>query len=135
MDKLMQNEPDYKEIGVRLREVRGALSQTSFGNSIGYSYSYVKSCEHGKKQSLEYLFKVSDVYNVSLEWLLKGTASIDAKAQKIEVIPDPDLKRMIDILKGIMEDPNPRRRAWGIMQFEDAFKQYCVTYDEKKIHA
>lgn len=135
MDHLTQDEPDYKAIGVRLKEVRGTLSQKAFGESIGYSYSYVKDCEHGKKQSLEYLFKVSAVYKVSLEWLLKGTVVIDAATQKVEAVFDPDLKRMIDVLKSIMESDSPHMRSWAIVQFETAFKEHCAAVDEKKIHA
>ncbi len=41
-------EIEYNNIGKRLREVRGKLSQTAFGKPLGYKYGYVKDCEHGK---------------------------------------------------------------------------------------
>jgi hypothetical protein len=135
MDNLNQLEPDYKAIGLRLREVRGNLSQTAFGDPLGYKYGYVRDCEHGKKPSLEYLFLVSSHYGVSLEWLLKGMSPIDDKTQKIEAVFDPDLKRMIDVLKELMESDNPHMRSWAIVQFENSFKQQCAAQDEKKLHA
>lgn len=132
MDHFAQGEPNYKDIGIRLKEIRGTLSQTAFGNSIGYSYSYVKGCEHGKKQSLEYLFKVSATYDISLEWILRGVAPINTTTQKIEAIFDPDLKRMIDILKDVMASDSPHMRSWAIIQFEKAFADHCAAADEKK---
>lgn len=131
MDNFDQTELNYKKIGTRLREVRGSLSQTIFGEPLGYKYGYVKDCEHGKKPSLEYLFKVSTFYGVSLEWLIKGIAPIDAKIPKVEATSDPDLKRMIDILKDLMESDNQNLRGWTIIQFENTFKQYCISYDKK----
>ena len=135
MGEINQIEPDYKGIGIRLREVRGSLSQTAFGDPLGYKYGYVRDCEHGKKPSLEYLFKVSATYGVSLEWLLKGIASIDDKTQKVEAIFDPDLKDMIDVLKNLMESGDPDLRGWAKIQFKNAFKEQCAALDEKKLHA
>lgn len=131
MNNLAQPELNYKEIGTRLRKVRGSLSQTAFGEPLGYKYGYVKDCEHGKKPSLEYLFKVSTFYNVSLEWLIKGIAPASSEKQKNETISDPDLKRMIDILKELMESGDQNLRGWTIIQFENTFKQYCTAYDKK----
>lgn len=131
MNNLAQPELNYKEIGTRLRKVRGSLSQTAFGEPLGYKYGYVKDCEHGKKPSLEYLFKVSTFYNVSLEWLIKGIAPASSEKQKNETISDPDLKRMIDILKELMESSDQNLRGWTIIQFENTFKQYCTAYDKK----
>ena len=42
---------------------------------------------------------------------------------------------MIDILTEIMSDPDPRRRNWATIQFEDAFRSYCTLHDEKKMQA
>ena len=70
----------------------------------------------------------------SVDWILTGNEP-KPHTKKIEVIPDPELKRMIDILTEIMNDPDPRRRDWATIQFEDAFRSYCTLYDEKKIQA
>lgn len=137
MEEFDPSEPNYTEIGLRLRETRGSLSQTAFGEPIGYKYGYVRDCEHGKKPSLEYLFKVANHYGVSLEWLLTGVSPIDAKTQKVEAVFDPDLKMMIDVLKGMMESGDPDLRGWAKIQFKTAFKEQCATAvaEEKKLHA
>lgn len=124
-------ELDYIQIGKRLKEIRGKLSQAAFGEKIGYGYGYVKNCEHGKKPSLEYLHSVVEHYALSMDWLIYGIDPISSdkvqQTQKIEAISDPDLKRMIDILKELMESDNPHMRSWAIVQFETAFNQHCAT--------
>ena len=130
---------DYVQIGERLKKVRGKISLTAFGDQFGYSYSYVRNCENGKKPSLEYLHEIVDFFGVSLNWLIYGLEPYSihdvVEQQKLEVILDPELKRMIDILKLSLESKQPRRRDWTILQFEDAFRQQCIEYEEKKLHA
>ena len=137
MEEIM--ELDYIQIGKRLKEVRGKLTQAAFGEQFGYGYGYVKNCEHGKKPSLEYLHEVAKKYNLSMDWLLYGKDPIcsieNQQTQKVEAIFDPDLKRMLDILKELMESDNPHMRSWAIIQFQTAFKEHCATHDEKKLHA
>lgn len=128
-----QNEPDYKEVGKRLRKLRDSLSRNVFADSLGgYSYAYIRDCENGKKPSIEYLLKVSNVYSVSLDWLIKGSTPIDIEAQKNEAVSDPDLRDMIAILRNLMESDDPDLRGWTKVQFKTAFKEYCATQDEKK---
>lgn len=136
MDNIDHEEPDYKKIGERLREIRGPLSRKAFGDSVGgYSYAYVRDCEAGKKPSIEYLLKISNTYNISLDWLIKGIVPIDTTTQKVEAVFDPDLKMMIDVLKSLMESGDPDLRGWAKIQFKTAFKEHCATLDEKKLHA
>ena len=130
---------DYIKIGERLKKVRGKISLVAFSDQFGYSYSYVRSCENGKKPSLEYLNEIVDFFGVSLNWLIYGIEPYNiheaVEQQKNEVVFDPELKRMIDILKFSMESKQPRRRDWTILQFEDAFRQQCIEYEEKKLNA
>ena len=134
-------ELDYIKIGERLKQVRGKMSLTAFGEQLGCSYSYVRNCEHGKKPSLEYLHAIVEFFGISMNWLMYGIGHMNLhdnsaqETQKVEAIFDPDLKRMIDVLKDLMESEDTRRRTWAIIQFEDAFKQQCATHDEKKLHA
>lgn len=131
---------DYVQIGERLKKVRGKISLAAFGDQFGYSYSYVRSCENGKKPSLEYLHEIVDFFGVSLNWLIYGIEPYSlhdvAEQQKIEVVFDPDLKRMFDVLKVMLESDKPHLRSWAIIQFENAFKDYLAPIEEeKKLHA
>lgn len=128
-------EPDYILIGKRLQDARKAsnLTQQALADIMGVSVSYIKSTERGSKPSIKYLFVVANSCHVSFDWLLTGANT--PQQQKNEVIFDPDLKRMIDVLKEIMSSENPHMRSWAIIQFEKAFSEVCATYDEKKQHA
>ena len=80
----------------------------------------------------QYIIPICEFLKISVPYFLTGK---EIETKKIEVIPDPELKRMIDILTEIMSDPDPRRRAWATIQFEDAFRPYCTLHDEKKMQA
>lgn len=129
-------EIDYEEIGKRLRKARGTLSQTAFGEPIGYRYGYVKDCEHGKKPSLEYLFKISNYYNISLDWLIKGVDSITAKINESnETVVNYDLKYMTKILDTLLNHCSPEIHNWTSVQFELTFGhcyEYFVQQSQKK---
>ena len=131
--------PDYISIGKRLKEVREKhkVSQTAFGAPIDYGYGYVKNCEHGKKQSIEYIFAVADFYKVSLEWLLIGVDPISSKidSNKVEAVFDPDLKMIIDVMTGLLHNSDPNLRGWAIITFNEAFAKYIQIEEEKKEQA
>lgn len=124
-------EIDYAEIGKRLRKVRGARSQTAFGQPLGYKYGYVKDCEHGKKPSLEYLVKVSAYYKVSLDWLIRSIAPIGFIGSGCQITAetgsDPDLNIMIRDLKILMQNGDSDLRGWTKIQFRRTFSPYCET--------
>lgn len=80
----------------------------------------------------QYIIPICEFLKISVPYFLTGK---EIETKKIEVIPDPELKRMIDILTEIMSDPDPRRRVWATIQFEDAFRSYCTLHDEKKMQA
>lgn len=130
-----------EEVAIRLKQARDSknLSTAEVAKNTGLSSGNISSWENGKfLPSATALALLSDQYNVSVDWILKGVESKSdelPQTQKVEAIFDPDLKRMIDVLKDLMESEDTRRRTWAIIQFEDAFKQQCATHDEKKLHA
>ena len=54
----------------RIREVMGGLSQEKFAKSITSSQSVVSKILSGGPPSLNILTEISNVYNVSIDWLL-----------------------------------------------------------------
>lgn len=132
-------ELNYIQIGKRLKEVRGKLTQAAFGEQFEYGYGYVKNCEHGKKPSLEYLHKIAEHYDLSMDWIIYGKDPISSinspQTPKVEAIFDPDLKLMMDVLKELMESGDADLRGWAKIQFKTAFQQHCAAHDEKKMHA
>ena len=123
------------EIYERIFELLGSKRsrQLDLAKAIGVSAQTVSSWKtRGSDPSAKLISSIADFLGVSTDYLLTGKES---QTKKIEVIPDPELKRMIDILTGIMNDPDPRRRTWATIQFEDAFRSYCTLHDEKKMQA
>jgi transcriptional regulator with XRE-family HTH domain len=116
-------ELNYTAIGARLKFLRGSLSQTAFGDSIGYSYGYVKNCEHGKKPSIEYLHKVVEHYGASISWIIYGIEPIYANSEikKNDMSFDSDLEQMTITLKKLIESDDPDIRGWTKVQFKRIF--------------
>jgi phage transcriptional regulator len=126
----------------RIKQLRQAnsLSQASFAKLIDVSSGNVGQWErYVTLPSASALKSIALKLGCSVDWLLFGSRSNKTcppfTEKKAEIITDPDLARMIAVLKEIMNDPDPRRRTWAVMQFEDAFKQYCSAFDEKKLRA
>lgn len=124
----------------RIRDLRikNGLSQAKFAQLINVSSGNVGSWETYKTLPGAIALKnIALKLECSLDWLILGNEEkkLISPEQKNEVIFDPDLKRMIDILKELMTNENPHMRSWAIIQFEKAFSEVCATYDEKKQHA
>jgi transcriptional regulator with XRE-family HTH domain len=62
---------DFKEIGRRLRQVRGKIKQKEWAETIGCQQAYVSQVENGiTKPSLDYLVKASQITGVSIDEIL-----------------------------------------------------------------
>lgn len=66
---------NYVDIGLRLRNIRGKISQKDFGVQFNVSKSYVNNVEHGSKPSLEFLIGIAVTFDASLDWILLGKQS------------------------------------------------------------
>ena len=119
---------NFEEIGERIRQVRGSLSQTTFGDSIDASRGYVNNIEHGAKPSIEFLANVCSVYAVSVDWLMFGK---EVQSHP-ETVPDQDLKEMTDVLKRLLESDNSDMRGWAKIQFKKAFGEHYPLSKPKK---
>ncbi|MBQ3803175.1 MAG: helix-turn-helix transcriptional regulator [Oscillospiraceae bacterium] len=67
--------PDYKQIGRRIREERLAagISQADLAELADVSPQYISLVENGRKQlSLTVLVRIADVLSASVDWLLFG---------------------------------------------------------------
>lgn len=134
----MEISQESMEIIERLKELRArtGLSQAKFAQLIGVSPGNISAWESGGSLPGALALKnITKKLGCSADWILTGVEPALPETQKIEAVFDPDLKRMIDVLKELMESDNPHMRSWAIVQFENAFKQQCAAQDEKKLHA
>lgn len=65
---------DYKEIGRRIREIRGFdTSQAEFGKMIGVGQSQVSKYERGEiLPPVEVLLQIAAVGGKTVDWILAG---------------------------------------------------------------
>ena len=123
------------EIYERIFELLGSKRsrQLELAKAIGVSTQTVSSWKtRGSDPSAKLISSIADFLGVSTDYLLTGKES---QTKKIEVIPDPDLKDMIDILTALMGSSNSDLRSWTKIQFQNAFREYCEIHDEKKMQA
>lgn len=62
-----------KNIGERVKQIRGELNQRSFAEKLGVSLGSVSQIEQGKAMpSGDFLFKIHSVFGVDINWLFTG---------------------------------------------------------------
>lgn len=88
--------PKINTIGERLGHFRKAIgiSQTEMSNKANLNRSYVTHIETGKSTpSFDFLVKLMDTYNLSIDWLLTGNGPMTLKerADDLGVISGDDL--------------------------------------------
>ena len=88
---------NYKEIGIRLKQARGKISQKSLAAEFNLSKSYISNIENGAKPSLEYLTNIASQFNISLDWLVFGTGSMHDKLEE-ENLQRKELLQIFDSL-------------------------------------
>jgi transcriptional regulator with XRE-family HTH domain len=73
-DSLAKLTIDWKQVGRRIRELRGFdTNQADLATKIGIAQSYLSAIERGLKEpSATILFRIAKAYGKSIEWLLTG---------------------------------------------------------------
>jgi transcriptional regulator with XRE-family HTH domain len=69
----MAGKYDFKEIGARIRMLRGRERQKDWAKKIGCDQGYISQVENGvTKPSLSFLGAVSAMCSASIDWMLTG---------------------------------------------------------------
>lgn len=79
---------DYEKIGKRIRDLRRqqGYTQETLAEAVDLSAPFISHIERAsKKASLETIFRIAKVLNVTVDYLLTGTRSVDAAAFLPEV--------------------------------------------------
>jgi transcriptional regulator with XRE-family HTH domain len=74
-------EIDWKQVGHRIRELRGLyMKQAEFAARVGVSQSFLSTVEHGKVEvGAAILLRISREFGQSIEWLLTGKDYVPGK--------------------------------------------------------
>lgn len=113
----------FEEIGAKIRQIRGNLSQKAFGESINASRGYVNNIEHGTKPSIEFLANVCFTYGVSMDWLVLGKCA-QSTPSGAETKSNHELAEMQAVLKELLNSDDNDLRGWTRVQFKKTFGEY-----------
>jgi len=70
-------------IAKRIKDLRGNLSQKKFGERMGFSQGQIGHIETGRTEpSLKFLLQLSKLYNISIDYILKGFEPYDRALSK-----------------------------------------------------
>ena len=65
--------PDLREIGLRIRGLRGGMRQEELASQLGVSQGQLSKVESGKvAPTLEILLGVATKFGKSLDWIVRG---------------------------------------------------------------
>lgn len=72
-----------KDIGERVKAVRGLLNQREFAEALGVSHGSVSQIEQGKAMpSGEFLLRINQQFNADITWLLTGMSNVNSIPSK-----------------------------------------------------
>ena len=64
---------DYKALGAKIRQVRGAATQVDFAGQFGITRADVSKIERGEvRPTAELLYNICLKHHLSIEWMLSG---------------------------------------------------------------
>lgn len=112
---------NLSEIGLRLKKIRGSITQKALAEEYGVKRSYVANIETGRTQpSIEYLLFNSQKFNVSMDWILSGEEVLKASLKE----DDPVLRGMVAYLRLIWKTNDQEMQSWLKIQFSKCFPNY-----------
>lgn len=115
-------------LGKRLQFLRKSTSVTQkfIFESTGVSQSNLSKYERDITQpTSDAIISICQFYKISADWLLFGVES-----KKLEVVEDPELERMIILLRKMMQG-DQETRIWAKKQFEYCFKSFIEEEEER----
>lgn len=130
----MQNSAELDTLGKRLFYLRQLSNKTLQDVSDVCKVSRSNLGKYEKdvvKPSAEAIVVLSDFYEVSTDWLLKGIEAKSKIQEEIESIFDRDTKDMLEAVKLMMSDLDPEKRIWAKVQFRKNFAEYLPLKDKK----
>ncbi len=125
-----------KEMGERLRQIRGDLSQQEFADSLSVSRAYISDVERGKtKPSLELLAEVAVKYHSDIHWLVTGEHQdrlVQFETLQSTSRSNDPFKQFLDTLWDVYEDADDDTQAWMRIQLKRSFPDITLDIDTKK---
>ncbi len=123
-------EPNNETIGARLKRARLAKNLTipQVSEKTGISKGNLSIIENDKtKPSADALTLLSDLYGVSVDWILKGETKNQAEEGSNSPPPTTytikEFKFFMKELESVWEKGDPETKGWIVVQLRKAFPE------------
>lgn len=135
---------ETNNIGSRFKLIRGSMKQADFAKLLGINRSYVSQVETNEiKPSIEYLTKVAQRFNVSIDWLLLGKDNVTNQDNSVIQSVLEDNEHAKKFVKELMERLIEEKQEWVLIEaiaalsknemVEYALKSYLVEQQDDLI--
>jgi len=130
-----------REVGNRVRLVRGDRTQEEFAALIGVTRANLASVESGRSfPGPEFLVYIAHRCRVSLNWVLLGEDNTDRESQRPISLDDgfdddDDLATLLSALWDMAREADDETRIWMKVQLNRAFPELADLADTKKQHS
>lgn len=134
----MEKKYPYKDIGGRLRELRGEILQKDFAKWLGMPQSQYNRYETGKnKPPLRILEKVATKKKISIDWILTGEKETPISKPEIPFTLNLDfMKEVIEAVEEVFEEEKlhlpPKKKATLITLLYELFIKEGAQLKDKE---
>jgi transcriptional regulator with XRE-family HTH domain len=91
---------EKKDIGLRIRQIRGRRTQEAFGQMLEATQSYISDLERGKCfPSISFLIRLQELSGRSFDWILTGQEPRPSPLPRPEDMEDQKLGRIVSYLR------------------------------------
>jgi transcriptional regulator with XRE-family HTH domain len=105
------------DVGSRFRLIRGSMKQIDFAKLINVNRSYVAQIEtNGNKPSIDYLTKVAQKFNVSIDWLLLGKENVNNQDKDVLQSIAENTQYAKNFVKELMEKLLEEKQEWVLLE-------------------
>jgi transcriptional regulator with XRE-family HTH domain len=132
--------PDFETIGSRLKVARTIkdLNIPQVSEKTGISKGNLSVIENDKtKPSADALIVLSELYEVSADWILKGETEKTYKKVPSDIVPlftGKEFKQLIKELEQEWEQGDVETKGWIVVQLRKAFPDILKRLQKEETH-
>ncbi len=139
----MQSEINKLQVGKRIRQIRGSLSQSELGRIIGVSKVSISNYERGRIPQAHILAKIARFGHTTIDWLLTGREKIaEGQGAVYSTTPEgPAYYRnpeVIEVIQELERNPLLTRKLLQLLKTGRPGKKLLeeiTTWNKKRINA
>ena len=118
---------DYKALGAKIRQVRGAVTQADFAKQFGIARAEVSKIERGEgRPTAELLYNICLKHHLSIEWMLSGHEPASDPAQA-------DLFKEAPVKAAPVKEGSPELRTVPILELTDLIEWFRLHPEDLEL--